>query len=435
MEKVFKCKSGSFLGFEKNEVIYVKGIRYAKSNRFDIPIPYSYDDGIQEQFSDSPFCIQLSSPVENYLAGVDYEKYNQEESCQYLSISVPSNVKNKKIPIMVFFHGGAYRNGGCDSPIYNSGSLVKEGNVIVVKINYRLNIFGFVKDINGNFSNNGLLDAIEALKWVKENISDFGGDINNITLFGQSAGADIIRCIMLSEGTDNLYNRIILQSDPLGAMENRYNMESKMLKELNDVPIDSSVEDLKKINLLIEKNIKEKGNAKHMKYAPHYGIYPLPKEEDIDKRLNEISKTHDMLIGSNSREASAYIGPNKKLKKLYNSKITKKLVEKVIIRKTNQIFVNPTKLFAHTYAKSGGNVYLYNFYWNENKSPIGACHGMELLMLFSANGFGDREIMCSLSEKDIYILGKEFRKIWYTFAKTGKIYSNHIENMIDIEKI
>ena len=435
MQKQFKCDSGNFLGFEENDVIYVKGIRYANSKRFDIPTPYKYNKGFHEQFNNSPFCVQLASPVENYLAGVDYEKYVQEENCQYLSIAIPNYINDDKVPVMVFFHGGAYRNGGCDSPIYNSAALVKEGNVIVVKINYRLNIFGFVKDVNGYYSNNGLLDAIEGLKWVKNNIQYFGGDINNITLFGQSAGADCIRCIMLSEGTDDLYNRVILQSDPLGAIKNRSKMEYKMLKELNEVPVNATLKELKKVNISIENNINEKGNAKHMKYAPHYGIYPLPKEEDIDKRLKEIARNHDMLIGSNRREASAYVGPNKRLKKLYNSKFTKNIVEKIIIKKSNQIFINPTNLFAHQYKESGGKVYLYNFYWNQDKSPIGACHGMELLMLFSANNFGDKEIMCSLSEEEIYELGKEFRKIWYTFAQTGRICNFHIDDMLDIEEV
>ena len=435
MKNIFKCESGNFKGIEKNGVIYVKGIRYAKSKRYDVPTPYKYDNNISEQITDSPFCVQLASPIENYLAGVDYEKYPQEESCQYLSISLPSNIENHKIPVMVFFHGGAYRNGGCDSPIYNSEAIVKEGNVIVVKVNYRLNIFGFVKDISGNYSNNGLLDAIEALKWIKSNIKYFGGDINNITLFGQSAGADCIRCIMLSQDTDNLYNRVILQSDPLGAMENRNKMDYEILKKLNSIPINASLDELKKINISIEKNINEKGNAKHMKYAPHYGIYPLPNEEEICKRLSEVARKHDMLIGYNTREASAYVGPNKRLKKLYDFKFTKNIIEKVIIKKSNQIFINPIKQFAYQYSKFGGKVYLYDFHWNEKNSPIGACHGMELIMLFSANGFKDREIMCSLSEKEIYELGKGFRKIWYTFAKTGEICNYSIENMLNIHNL
>lgn len=99
-----------------------------------------------------------------------------------------------------------------------------------------------MRDQDGNFTNNGLLDVIEALKWVKGNIEGFGGDPDNITILGQSAGAESVRAVMLSEGTDELYKRAIIQSPPFGAMENRADMEQKILDELNTEPMDVSTQ-------------------------------------------------------------------------------------------------------------------------------------------------------------------------------------------------
>ncbi len=95
-----------------------------------------------------------------------------------------------KRPVMVWIHGGSYVFGAGDAAIYDARALVEEQGVIVVSVTYRLGLLGFLGGSGGRAANVGLLDIIEALRWVKANIAAFGGDTDNITLFGQSAGGD-----------------------------------------------------------------------------------------------------------------------------------------------------------------------------------------------------------------------------------------------------
>ncbi|MGI6755615.1 MAG: carboxylesterase family protein [Atopobiaceae bacterium] len=237
----FTCDAGSFQGVAHDEVIDIKGIRYATSDRYAQPKPYVYNAGLHLMSKDAPFALQMPSTTESLLQGTHYELLYQEESCQYLSITLPLyNDSARRLPVMVWLHGGAYRNGGCDGPAYDRTLLAKEGNLIVIGMNYRLGVLGFGKDLDGSPSNNGLLDVLEGLRWVQQNISSFGGDPHNITLFGQSAGADLARCVMLSENTANLYTRVILQSDPIGAMEERSSIERFVTMESNKIPQNAS---------------------------------------------------------------------------------------------------------------------------------------------------------------------------------------------------
>ncbi|MCT7789977.1 MAG: carboxylesterase family protein [Lactobacillus crispatus] len=435
-ELIFNCKSGSFSGIQQDGVLQIKGIRYAISKRYERPLPYVYEAGIHQMHRNAPFAVQEPSNTESILQGTFYEKFPQEESSQYLSITRPLKIiDEQKLPVMVWFHGGSYRNGGCDGPSYDRTLLVRENNLIVVGVNYRLGVLGFVKDQDGNFANNGLLDGIAGLKWIKENISAFGGDPDNITLFGQSAGADLIRNIMISEGTDKLYRRVILQSDPIGAMENRQAMDEQVLEELNRVPLDLSTKELLAVQNQIESHVQEKGNAKFLIFAPHYGVYPLPKKKDIPKRLAEIATSHDLLIGSTTREAAAVIGVSEKLSKADRLLLTKPMLERFLHKKGNAIFIKPAFKLAKEYAKAGGKTFHYVFDWMDGKHELGAIHISDLLPLF---GLGQAEgwpIAMGYSKEQVERLGKPMRKVWADFAKTGEITNYQIPGMLTIQKI
>lgn len=433
---IFRCKAGSFSGVEQNGVLQIKGIRYASSRRYEQPIPYVYEAGIHRMIQDAPFAVQSSSNTESLLQGTFYESFTQEESCQYLSITRPLQImKNQKLPVMVWFHGGAYRNGGCDGPSYDRTLLVKENDLIVVGVNYRLGVLGFVKDREGNFANNGLLDGIAGLRWIKENITAFGGDPENITLFGQSAGADLIRNIMLAEGTDKLYRRVILQSDPIGAMENREKMDNEILTALNQVQLDLPIDQLLEIQQQIESRINEKGNAKFLIFAPHYGVYPLPEKKNIPKRIVEIASDHDMLIGSTTREAAAALGVSEKLEKLEHFFLTKPIVEGGLHKKSNEIFNGPARKLAEEYAKAGGNTFHYKFSWMDGKHELGAIHILDLLPLFGLGKAEGWPIAMGFSKEEVEAIGVPMRKIWTDFAKYGEITSNIIPNMLTIQKL
>ncbi|EXK80067.1 hypothetical protein FOQG_15350 [Fusarium oxysporum f. sp. raphani 54005] len=121
----------------------------------------------------------------------------------------------RKRPVMVFFHGGAYISGGGDLDAYSPVGLA-ERDLVVINVTYRLGLFGYMSIPEIGPANHGFYDQSAALRWIQDSVADLGGDSNNITLFGESVGANSIFCLMIAEGTQNLFHRPILQSAPLG---------------------------------------------------------------------------------------------------------------------------------------------------------------------------------------------------------------------------
>jgi para-nitrobenzyl esterase len=339
------------------------------------------------------------------------------------------------LPVMVWIHGGAYRNGGCDGPSYDRSPLARENSVIVVGMNYRLGVLGFVRDQDGKPSNNGLLDLIEALLWVNRNISAFGGDPGNVTLFGQSAGADAIMRIMSIEGAELLYRRAIMQSAPLGTLAGRATMEAKMLEELNAVPANATTQQLRDAQASIVAHVTEKGNAKRMVFAPHFGVFPLPSEEEAKAQICRVAPDHELLIGAMAREVAAYIGTSKKFAALDRFPITRPVTERVIKRIGGEIFNAPIEEFARLYAEAGGTTFLYTFSWMQGESVLGASHCSDCLLLFGVGDAEGKPGCMGMSAQEVLETGTPFRKIWADFAKTGTVERTSLDGMIEIRKL
>jgi carboxylesterase type B len=171
----------------------------------------------------APDCYQLIDPILNPLADENY----MSEDCLYLNVFTPAGhvarsrqgkflSGAKKLPVMLWLHGGAFQQGGARRPEYD-GRKLAERDIIVVTLNYRLGALGFlVSSPDGLYGNFGLMDQRAALDWVKKNIEAFGGDPDNITLFGESAGAVMIGLHLLMEGAGTLFHKAIMQSNPLG---------------------------------------------------------------------------------------------------------------------------------------------------------------------------------------------------------------------------
>ena len=433
--KIWHCPAGSFQGYETDTCYQLRGIRYAISDRFGEPIAYTYTEGTHSCLDKSPYAIQLPSKAEAFLFGVDYDQVKQEESCQYLSITIPKGANSgKKLPVMVWIHGGAFRNGGCDHDCYDSDLLAADGNVIVVRLNYRVGVLGYVKDKTGTPANLGLLDVIAALRWVQENIDAFRGDRENVTLFGQSAGAQTIACLLVADGTDSLFKNAIIQSAPLGAMNGRTDMDQKILDEVNTMPDDADVDKVRQVQRDVQAHITETGAPKFMPFAPHYGVKPLPAEEKIPEILKERASRHALLIGCNSRETAAYIGGNKLIVALDRFLVTRPIVERAMKKIGHEIFQTPSKAFAKQYAAAGGQCWYYDFSWTMNRSVLGACHCMELMLLFGGKGLEGRPILMSQTEREVAEAGKPLRAIWTDFVKSGIVNHSEIPGMIAISK-
>ena len=143
---------------------------------------------------------------------------NESEDCLYLNVRTGNLEGSEKLPVMVWIHGGSHQTGSSSDVFYQANGLV-EKDVVLVTINYRLGALGYLahpalsaESPHGSSGNYGLLDQIKALEWVRDNIAAFGGDPTNITIFGESAGAQSVSEIMASPLADGLYHKAILQS-------------------------------------------------------------------------------------------------------------------------------------------------------------------------------------------------------------------------------
>jgi para-nitrobenzyl esterase len=183
------------------------GIPYAQAPvgelRFVAPQPVQRWNGLLKAEALGPSCVQR--------AGALAAAGEQSEDCLSLNVYAPANIPKGGMPVMVFIHGGAFIAGG--SSQYNGQRLAEAGNVIVVTLNYRLGALGFFKhpEIAGS-GNAALADQQLALRWVKDNIKAFGGNPENITLLGESAGSASVCVHMVAPGSQQLVNRFILQS-------------------------------------------------------------------------------------------------------------------------------------------------------------------------------------------------------------------------------
>ena len=204
-----------------------RGIPYAAptdgENRFGAPKPPRAWEGerLCDTFSD--ICMQ-ASPIQGLPFGDFFLKefypfrYSCSEASLCLNVWTPAQNGDEKLPVMVWIHGGGFGSGYGHEMEFDGEALCKEG-VILVTINYRLNFFGFFahpelskKDIHGVSGNYGILDQIAALQWVQENIGAFGGDKDNVTIFGQSAGGASIIAHLISDLSNGLFSKAIIQS-------------------------------------------------------------------------------------------------------------------------------------------------------------------------------------------------------------------------------
>lgn len=208
---------GTLEGYVKDEVEYYLGVPYAQAPvgelRWRPPAPAQPWTGAREATENASLCTQFS-PVGGSLTG--------SEDCLYLNVWTPTNKPEKAMPVMVWIHGGGFIVG--QGSYFNDDGmrLAQREDVVVVAINYRLGIFGFMAHegltaedpANPSSGNYGIMDQTAALRWVRENISAFGGDPDNVTIFGQSAGGVSICAQLVSPAAAGLFHRAVIQSGP-----------------------------------------------------------------------------------------------------------------------------------------------------------------------------------------------------------------------------
>lgn len=212
-----------------------RGIPYAAStagkNRFRGPQPPESWEGVRVCDTFSEICMQRGGPF-----GMPFADFFRKEfypvameagdDCLKLNVWTPAQSAQERLPVMFWIHGGGLGSGYGHEMEFDGEALCKEG-VVLVTINYRVNYFGFfahpdlsAENEQGVSGNYGMLDQIAALKWVQENIEAFGGDPDNVTIFGQSAGGGSVVSHLCSSATDGLFHKAIIQSGSFGIVSN-----------------------------------------------------------------------------------------------------------------------------------------------------------------------------------------------------------------------
>ncbi|MEU2253181.1 carboxylesterase/lipase family protein [Nocardia xishanensis] len=208
--------SGRVRGFLDGPIATWRGIPYGApvtgTRRFRPPTPPESWDGVRDCLSFgaiSPQTMGAMVPVDSDL--------RMGEDCLWLNVWAPSGSADEPRPVMVWLHGGAYCLGTAAQAIYDGRKLAETGDVVVVGVNYRLGALGFL-DLSSLFHgftpNLGLHDQLAALEWVRDNIAGFGGDPDNVTLFGQSSGAGCVTALLTAPRAAGLFHRAIAQSPP-----------------------------------------------------------------------------------------------------------------------------------------------------------------------------------------------------------------------------
>ena len=275
------------------------GIRYARAVRFQAPepVPFGQPDFI------SPSALGPSCPQQ----GSRYQP--QSEDCLFLNVWTPDPLPAKPKPVMVYIHGGAYSTGSVADPLNDGAKLAQRGDVVVVTVNHRLNVFGYLylPDRFPDSGNAGQLDLILALKWVQANVAKFGGDPGNVTVFGQSGGGAKIATLMAMPEAKGLFHKAITMSGqqvtasgPLNARKRAQAFIDKLGADPATAPVAALVAALAATDPVMGGGVYM-GPVLDMKHLTRHPFWPDPAPQG-----NAIP----MLLGNVVAETRAFFPPD-----------------------------------------------------------------------------------------------------------------------------
>ena len=217
-DPIVQTKAGKLRGFRSEGTYIFHGIQYATARRFHQPEPVKPWKGIKNALAYGYVCPLLEQDEPHNEVMIPHRYWPMDENCQYLNIWTQSLDQNAKKPVMVWLHGGGFFAGSSIEQVaYDGENLSRYGDVVVVSLNHRLNILGYL-DLSPfgeeyeNSANAGTSDMVAALQWIHDNIAAFGGDPENVTLFGQSGGGMKVWTLMQTPAADGLFHKGIIQS-------------------------------------------------------------------------------------------------------------------------------------------------------------------------------------------------------------------------------
>lgn len=461
---------GQIKGYRDNGVNIFKGVPYAGKvsgeRRFRRPAPLEAWEGARETLTLGAPAIQ--NPRRNEPA--------PSEDCLFLNVWTPAN-DGKKRPVMFYSHGGGFVIGSGGSQGQDGANLARNFDVVVVETNHRLGLLGFLyleelggADYEGS-GNNGMLDIVDGLKWVNKNIANFGGDPNNVMIWGESGGGAKTSCLYAMPAAAPYFNKASIESGPgvrMTPKEVAAETTLMLLKELNIDPKDwKKILDVPAADLLamqaklpmvapfVEKN-KNRGfmRRNYGGFGPVVDGKALPNNP-FDPTAPNISKNKPLLVGWNEDEwvffawerketefaTYDFEALHKKFEPTYGEN-TKKIID--TYRKSRptdtpaQIYIAISSItlmglgsvdIAEKKVKQGGApVYLYNFgYKSEAKIPgtdfpMGTPHAMDISFKFN-NETANKPSFFGGARPEKALASHHFAELWTNFAKTGKPFA------------
>ena len=322
---VAQTANGKVAGYIQDGVTIFKGIPYAKANRFEAPVQADSWEGIRScrQYGPvSPQGARAGWANDEIAFAFNWNDGVQGEDCLRLNVWTPA-LDSRKRPVMVWLHGGGYSAGsGQELPSYDGTSLAFAEDVVVVSINHRLNVLGFLDlsaygETYAKSANAGLLDIVASLKWVRDNIAAFGGDPSNVTIFGQSGGGGKVTTLLATPCAKGLFHKAIVQSGSmLRTMESKYSrkigiatvrnlgLDASSIDKISEVPYGELLAAGEKAIAQVKAEADRDGVASFIfGWAPTVDGAVLPSQP-FDPQAPAISAEIPMIIGTTRHEFS-----------------------------------------------------------------------------------------------------------------------------------
>ena len=427
----------TWIGSRGKDGIYVfKGIPFAKppvgNLRWAPTEPYAPGYGQKKATNFGPACMKADH-IENWYRDLikkleqnpgDFEgPATSSEDCLYMNIWTPSRQRDANLPVMVWIHGGSNESGWAFEPDYRGGKLA-QNNVVVISVAYRLGAFSMfahpelIEEQGGTAANYGLLDLLTALEWIQDYATHFGGNPNNVTLFGESAGAENIAALMASPRATSLFHKAIHQSGPemsthtlddVATWSNQLSAK-RTLAEMRAL----SAEDIYQL---------QNSNPPSMGYAPTaagHGLEPGNLYEAIDPR--------PLIIGVNANEWLMYLPEQFELE-AYLSDLSSPFSAAEFRRRypdlTDRQIADRVATATYMYCGSikladivadSEKAYFYSFdriRAGEFGSRVGAYHGAEIPYVFNNHAY-----YLITKEHDVK-LSEQMMGYWTSFAREG----------------
>jgi len=451
---------GKVKGYIHNDIFTFKGIPYAQSERFMGPQkPKSWTD-VRSSMTYGPVCptdptTSVSDPFE---FAFNHNLGYSNEHCQTLNIWTKKLNDGKKRPVMLWLHGGGFTAGSSiELPSYDGENLAKKGDVVLVSINHRLNVLGFL-DLSAygekykNSGNAGLADVVAALQWVKENIAQFGGDPDNVTIFGQSGGGGKVTCMMNTPMAKGLFQKAIVESGSYvtafseksisrrvaAALLSELHLQPSQVDSLQKVPYEALNLASKKAVEQVSADLKKEGQPANVGWNAILDGEMFPYQPS-DTKAMELSMNIPLLVGTTKNEFAAFAPTPKGL----TMDQVKTMLQKkygantdAYIAAVKQAYPNTSKPSAYidiefgfrslaikqadqkSSLKGAAPVYMYLFTWQSpvNDGMYKAMHCMDIAFQF--DNIKRCEEMTG-GGKDAYLLASKISNAWINFAKTG----------------